>query len=214
LQAAITRYAASGLLLAWQVENEPFDDVTSGRRGSVALSAEAIDQQIRIVRQLDGEHPIVVTTYNSATLALDRAAASRWSWIYHLLPAPQPAGHPDLALGTADVLGLDAYVVTPSTPLEEASAGERIGWKTAALAYWAEEAEKRDKQMWIMEMQAAPWAGVSGFTPEELLHSARLYRQAGAGVVLLWGVESWLQDPAWMLAGRHAVWALRPPSAR
>jgi len=208
LRAVVRRYAHRHLLLAWQVENEPFDDVTAAR-GDVSLTSAALVAESREVRRLDARHPIVVTTYDSSTVALDRAAVGPWAWLHRLLPGPRPTGHPSLALDAGDVLGLDAYVVTPSTPLEEAPALQRVDWKTGALAYWARRSGERDKDMWITEMQAAPWDGVEGFTPSALLHSARLYSQVGAAVVLLWDVQRWLIDPEWMATGQVAIRLLR-----
>jgi hypothetical protein len=208
LRAVVGRLAHRRFLLAWQVENEPFDDVAPGS-DDVSLTTAAVEAETREVRRLDHNHPIVVTTYDSSTVALDRDGAGQWGWLRRLLPGPRPAGHPSLALAAGDVLGLDAYVVTPSTPLEDASALRRIEWKTGALAYWASRAQENDKDMWITEMQAAPWDGVDGFTPVALLHSARLYREVGATVVLLWGVERWLDDPGWMATGQAAIRVLR-----
>jgi hypothetical protein len=39
--------------------------------------------------------------------------------------------------------------------------------------------------------------------------SATDYRQESLQVVLLWGVDTWLQDPAWMAAATHAMAILR-----
>jgi len=58
-------------------------------------------------------------------------------------------------------------------------------------------------------MQAAPWAGYPGFTPDDLLLSAEAYSRTNVDVVLLWGAEQWLADPAWMQAGRQAMATLR-----
>jgi hypothetical protein len=47
------------------------------------------------------------------------------------------------------------------------------------------------------------------FTPANLYASAADYRQEPLSVVLLWGVATWLRDPAWMVAGQHAISILR-----
>ena len=60
-------------------------------------------------------------------------------------------------------------------------------------------------------MQAQPWSGGGGFSTDDLLASARTYREDPLGVFLLWGVETWLQDPAWMAAGGQAMDILRAP---
>ena len=70
------------------------------------------------------------------------------------------------------------------------------------------------KEVWLTEMQAQPWASDPGdFTTSDLLVSAKVYRNAPLQVVLLWGVETWLADPAWMDAAAQAMGILRTPSA-
>ena len=61
----------------------------------------------------------------------------------------------------------------------------------------------------VAEMQAQPWTAGSAFTPANLYASAADYRQEPLSVVLLWGVATWLRDPAWMAAGQHAMAILR-----
>ena len=115
------------------------------------------------------------------------------------------------ALAAGDVLGLDVYVVTPSTPLNEAPAARRIEWKRQALGYWSSVAAQEGKQLWITEMQGAPWQDTPGFTPADLEVSAQAYRASSPAAVLFWGVESWLQSRDWMRAGRHSFSILRSP---
>jgi hypothetical protein len=202
-------YAQNPLLYGWQIENEPLDS-TNGDLGEVDLPASAVQSEVQLLRRVDPVHPIVVTTYDSAGLTLDKVQGSRWEWLWNLLPnAAHPAGHPGAVLQLGDALGLDVYVVTPSTPLNQASPLQRIAWKAQALAYWATRAAQSGKSLWITEMQAAPWQNTDGFTTDDLLASASLYRSTGAEMVLLWGVEGWLDSPDWMTAGRAAVATLR-----
>jgi len=208
LEACFYRYSGNRLLYAWQVENEPLDS-TNDDLGDIAMESDAVAGEVALLKQIDAAHPVVVTTFNSATAALDRQATSRLSWLYRLLPVPQPAGHPAPALEIGDVLGLDIYVVTPSTPLAAADAEKRIGWKADAVDYWLQQAHKDSKQVWITEMQASPWNGHPGFTTQDLAASAQAYSKTGVGVVLLWGVEDWLSDADWMTAGREAIATLR-----
>jgi len=44
---------------------------------------------------------------------------------------------------------------------------------------------------------------------DDLLTSASMYRTDPLSVVLLWGVETWLEDPAWMRAAIKAMGILR-----
>ncbi|GAC1652926.1 MAG: hypothetical protein NVS9B1_01230 [Candidatus Dormibacteraceae bacterium] len=209
LTTTVERYAGEPLLYAWQVENEPLDWVASGFAGRLDRSAQAIGTEVGLLKAVDAIHPVVVTTFNSATLALDEKAASPLAALLARLPGPKSAGHPQEALAIADALGLDLYAVTADTPLDEADAATRIGWKKTALAYWSGRAQSAGKAVWVTEMQAQPWGDSPGFTTDDLEASAAAYRGSGAAVVLLWGVESWLGLPSWMASGRRAVGILR-----
>lgn len=203
LNLAVTRYRNDQLLYSWQLENEPLDDVPTVAGTQVDIPGDVLQDEKETLVGLDAVHPVVITTYNSSTLDLDLKALSPAN------PAdppdgPQPAGHPLQALQLGDALGLDVYVVTSNTSLEDATARVRTDWKKAALAYWTAQARAVHKPVWITEMQGAPWPGEHNFTEEDLLYSAQLYRGSGVGVVLLWGVESWLISPSWMAAGLQA----------
>lgn len=204
LIAAFTRYARNPLLYGWQVENEPFDS-TNPDLGNIAVPRELVAQEVDLAHRLDPAHPVVITTFNSATAQLDADADGRLAGLVRLLSPWKPAGHPRPALQVGDVLGLNAYVVTPNTPLAGISVDQRIAWKRDTLEYWADQARSQRKEVWITEMQAAPWQGVGGFTPNDLLTSAQLYRDSGVTAVFLWGAEQWLDSAAWLEAGRQAI---------
>jgi hypothetical protein len=213
LRTSFARFASLPLLYAWQIENEPLDNVTSDRSVSVAVSSRIVSAELGLLRSIDRQHPAVVTTFNSSHLTLDQKGASPLAWLYSLFSVgPRPAGHPAAALQLGDVLGLDVYVVTPSTPLSQDDAIERIGWKAETIDYWAQKARASGRSLWLTEMQAGPWANAPGFTPTDLALSADLYRDRGASLVLLWGVEGWLHSNQWMRAGLHAVAILRSAS--
>jgi hypothetical protein len=202
LVATVVHYRGSPLLQSWQIENEPLDNVPTIAGTQVDIDGDDLQDELEKVRAIDNRHPIVITTYNSATLSLDMAALSPGG--SGPSSGPQPAGHPLGALQLGDALGLDLYVVTGDTSLTDASAHKRIDWKSRALVYWAGQAEAQSKPLWITEMQGAPWPGQDDFTPTDLLYSASAYRRHGASVILLWGVESWLGSDTWMQAGRQA----------
>ena len=211
LRTAVARYADLPELYAWQIENEPLDSVTTNVGRAPALTATAVDSEIDILRGIDRSHPVVVTTFNSSHIRLDRQGRSPLAWLYRLLPGPKAVGHPGETLQMGNALGLDVYVVTPSTPLAEDPAEERIAWKSDTILYWSTQARLADKQLWITEMQGIPWDGAPGFTPQDLVNSATAYRDRGASVILLWGVENWLFNREWMKAGLQAMTTLRNP---
>src|SRR5262245_38092690 len=198
------RYATSPLLYGWQVENEPLDS-TNPNLGNIAVPAQMVAQEVRLAHRLDPAHPVVITTFNSATAELDRHANDRLTWLIELASPWKPAGHPQPALELGDVLGLNAYVATPNTPLANISVDQRIAWKRDTLLYWAAQARSQGKQVWVTEMQASPWKGVGGFTPHDLETSAQLYRDSGASAVFLWGAEQWVTSPTWLEAALRAV---------
>lgn len=212
LRRSFERLARIPVLYAWQIENEPLDNVTTDRQGSVALSAAIVSTELKLLRSIDRQHPAVVTTFNSSHVALDKKGASPLAWFYALIAGPKPAGHPARALELGDVLGLDVYVVTPSTSLSQDSAIERIDWKAETIDYWSQKAHASGRSLWLTEMQAGPWADAPGFTPTDLILSADLYRDRGASLVLLWGVEGWLHSNQWMRAGLRAIRLLRSTS--
>jgi hypothetical protein len=85
----------------------------------------------------------------------------------------------------------------------------RSVWKQQAVDFWAWQARADGKDLWVAEMQAQPWDGAQTFTPANLIAGAEDYRQDPLQVVLLWGVETWLQDPLWMAGAKEAMAVLR-----
>jgi hypothetical protein len=84
--------------------------------------------------------------------------------------------------------------------------------KADAISYWAGLARAQNKEVWLTEMQAQPWGdSAAGFTTQDLLTSAATYRQEPLSVVLLWGAETWLVNPAWLNAAVRALAILRKP---
>lgn len=218
LDAAAARYGPEPLLYAWQLENEPLDNVVSGAPSSVRLPAPQLRSEVDRLHALDPRHRVVVTTYSSATLDLDELAISPVAHLYDHVGVPSPTGHPQRALDAGDVLGLDVYVATPSTAASTLAAVEatrgltaakRVRWKRDALDYWGQRARSRGKDMWICEMQADGWQTEGSFTQKTLLESATAYADGSASVVLLWGVEGWLNEPDWLNAGRTALAVMR-----
>lgn len=209
LDTTFRRYAKLSILKAWQVENEPLDNASINQVTSGALPASMVRSEVDLLRSIDLVHEVVVTTFNSSHVSLDVRSASPLAWLYEHLPGAKPAGHPAQALTMGDTLGLDLYVVTQATPLQTTSPTTRIAWKEESLDYWQSQAVKNGRALWITELQASPWSGTSGFTVSDLLSSALAYRGHGVSVYLLWGVEDWLDSPAWMDSGMQAIKLLR-----
>ena len=205
--ASVDRYRDSPLLYAWQVENEPLDFVGNTLTGDDQITAAQLSWEIGEVHRLDPNHEAATTSFDGWNVTVDLMQIYAQPVLAAL--GGSPSGHPAQALAAGDALGLDLYVDGPSTPLRFTSPDLRSQWKAQALAYWAARAKQEGKDLWVAEMQAQPWNGVSGFTTANLLASAVDYRQEPVKVVLLWGVETWLSDPAWMAAATHAMDILR-----
>jgi hypothetical protein len=205
--ATVLRYRDSPLLYAWQVENEPFDYVINDITGSDQIDPAQIQWEIDEVHHLDASHRAVTTTYNAWNVIVD--------WMGMKTPPllgllhGYPSGHPEDALDDSDALGLDIYVDGPSVPLRFTTVALRTSWKAETIRYWAGLAREQGKELWLTEMQAQPWSDTGGFTTDDLLGSARSYREDPLSVVLLWGVETWLRDPAWMNAAAESMRILR-----
>ena len=206
LETTFRRYASLSLLRAWQVENEPLDNASIDQLTNGTLPASMIRSEVDLLRSIDLVHQVVVTTFNSSHVGLDVEASSPLAWLYAHLPGARPAGHPAQALTMGDTLGLDLYVVTAATPLDVVTASTR---KEEALDYWQRRAQQNGRALWVTELQATPWFGTSGFTINDLISSAVAYRGHGVSVYLLWGVENWLDSPAWMQAGIKSIKVLR-----
>jgi len=209
LESTFRRYASLSVLRAWQVENEPLDNARIDQLTNGTVPASMIRSEVDLLRSIDLVHEVVVTTFNSSHVTLDIRGASPLAWLYAHLPGAKPAGHPAQTLTMGDTLGLDLYVVTRSTPLDVVTASTRIAWKEDTLDYWHAQAESHGRALWITEMQATPWIGTIGFTPDDLIASALAYRGHGVSVYLLWGVENWLDSPEWMRVGIESIGLLR-----
>jgi hypothetical protein len=206
--ATIDRYRASPILYAWQVENEPFDSVMNAYTADDAITDDQLAWEMEEVHRLDGRHRAVVTSYNALHPLLDMVQ----SFAPVLLPlVGGGSGHPNEALRLGDAFGLDLYVDGRSVPYRTStSVALRTEWKAQTLTFWADRAHSMGKQMWVAEMQAEPWGDATGnFSPGDLVNEAFDYRQTPVDVVLLWGVETWLTDPAWMDAAVRSLGILR-----
>jgi hypothetical protein len=204
--SSIARYRGSRLLYAWQVENEPLDYVGNALTREDRITPTQLAWEIGEVHRLDGAHKAVTTTYDGLNATVDMIQL----WTPQLLSRFGPNGHPEQALEAGDALGLDLYVDGPNIPLRRATSIElRAEWKEQAIGFWADRAHARGKELWLAEMQAQPWANSGAFAPSDLVDSAVDYRQERLQVVLMWGVDTWLEDPAWLAAASQAMGILR-----
>ncbi len=205
--ASVNRYRGSPVLYAWQVENEPFDETANEETGDDRISPAQLGWEIGEVHSLDPAHRAMTTTFDGWNVMVDMLQVFSPRVLAGL--GAYPSGHPQDVLDAGDALGLDFYIYGPSVPPSYISNGERAEWKSQALAFWADRASEQGKPVWLGEMQAQPWGTLSGFGPADLINSAVDYRRERLQVVLLWGVDTWLLDPAWLVAATKAMEILR-----
>ena len=202
--SSIKRYRRSPLLYAWQVENEPLDEVGNVLTGEDQISETQLAWEVGEVHRLDPMHEAVVTTYDGLNVYVD------WLEVHAPTLVSTYNGHPQQALSLADALGLDLYIDGPNVPYRHLTTMYvREEWKQQALHFWARMANKQGKSLWLAEMQAQPWSDTTTFAPKDLVASAVDYRQENLQVVLMWGVETWLSDQSWLSAGARAMEILR-----
>jgi hypothetical protein len=204
---SLLRYRSSPLLYAWQVENEPLDYVGNAITGDDLINVAQLSWEVDEVHQLDPGKTVVLTSFDGWNSTIDMV--QMYAPPLLAVVGAYPSGHPGEMLAAGDALGLDLYVDAHATPLKFTSPDLRSVWKQQALDFWAWQAQARGKQLWLAEMQAQPWGNTSGFSPANLVASAAAYRQEPLNVALLWGAETWLQDPAWMAAAQHAMAIMR-----
>lgn len=205
--ASISRYRTLPFLYAWQVENEPFDIVGNALTGIDNIDPAQMAWEIGEAHRLDPGRRVLTTTYDGWNVAVDMLQVYA-APVLNVLRG-YPSGHPEETLESGDALGLDLYLEGPSIPLSFTPVSLRAEWKRQALVFWSSRAQATGKELWLAEMQAQPWGDSTSFTPSDLIDSAEDYREEPLQVVLMWGVETWLEDPTWMVAGIHAMAIMR-----
>jgi hypothetical protein len=202
------RYRDNPALVAWQIENEPFN-----RSGPHAgwLPRSLVRAEAETVRALDRDRPLVVTTFGHFDAGLDRTSSRHQSTWKRRLGLAVPAEREALSLlHRGDVLGLDVYPsigwLDPSGLAQVARAAPD---QLASVASWQRIAREQGKRVWVTEAQAEPWeARPPQGDPVSVKAEAigeLAGRLAGIGVetILLWGSEYWLRraedgDPRWL----------------
>ena len=207
LQHTILHFKTLHNLQAWQIENEPLDDVPDTQLNVLPeIDENHLTSSIDLAHQLDPHHKVVVTTYDSAALPLDL----RFMSDPEDMSQPAPAGHPQEAMNTGDILGLDAYVIVSDRDAASEPAPIRIEWKAQEMLYWEQQAKQHGKNFWILEMQGEPFSDThGGFAISDMLNEAQLYHASDAQLVLLWGMGTWLRSPDWLNGARQAMDILR-----
>lgn len=215
----VPRFAGHRTLVAWQVENEPFN-----RSGPQArwLPRRVVRREAQRVRLLDDRRPIVVTTFGHFAEGLDKASShnqTEWRRRFRLvLPAEREALS---VLRRGDILGVDVYrSIGWVDSAGEAQVGRALDDQLQWVSRWQRIAREQGKRFWVTEAQAEPWearrethADPLTVAPADIPTLVSELSSLDVETVLLWGSEYWLWrehhgDPRWMEAVELARRAL------
>jgi hypothetical protein len=195
----VLRYRDNPSLIAWQVENEPFNRAGPQR---LWIDAEFLRDEITSVRALDGHHrPVIVNAFSHFNLVFDQASARQGFDFRQWLGFDADSAERDglSVLGPGDVLGLDVYTAIGYQFLGRDHMSHADGDWPDRLARVRDLAHQQGKQAWITEAQAEPWessdlnyANPKSTSPQAIRGIFENLKDAGFTTVLFWGSEYWL----------------------
>jgi len=199
VDATVDRYRDNPVLIAWQVENEPFNRAGPQR---LWIDAEFLRDEIASVRALDGHHrPVIVNAFSHFNLVFDQASARQGFDFRQWLGFDADSAERDglSVLGRGDVLGLDVYTAIGYQFLGSDHMSHADGDWPDRLARVRDLAHKQGKLAWITEAQAEPWessdlnyANPKSTSPSAIRGIFANLKDAGFTTILFWGSEYWL----------------------
>ncbi|HEX6349615.1 MAG TPA: hypothetical protein VF160_09525 [Candidatus Dormibacteraeota bacterium] len=217
IQETVERYSAYPNLVAWQVENEPFNPAGPNRWW---IGKDLLLRELAMVRDTDqGRHPLVVNVFGHFNMQLDAASSRTGATLGSLLGFDSDSAERDAlsVLRPGEVLGSDVYTRIGYSFLGHEGVAEADSNWDDRVAQWQKSALNQHKGAWVMEAQAEPWevdhntySNPKSFSPPDVERTFHDLKLAGQSTVLLWGVEYWfwrLQngDPTWLEAGRSIL---------
>jgi hypothetical protein len=199
----VSRYRGRPAIVAWQVENEPFNRSGPNRWW---IDPGLVRAEIAAVRALDAR-PVVVNVFSHFDLLQDFLSRPHRSLLdlQGIAPEPEVLG----VIESSDVLGLDVYthIGVDILGIELVRTASRDWAGTAGR--WLQAARDQGKEAWIIECQAEPWeptratyADPKTLAPDDIGHMYRQLGEAGYTTILLWGCEYWF----WRAARSDARW--------
>ncbi|HSO92879.1 MAG TPA: hypothetical protein VLS53_00230, partial [Candidatus Dormibacteraeota bacterium] len=157
VENTVFRYRDNPALLAWQVENEPFNRAGPSR---LWIDAGFLESEMATVRRLD-EHqrPMIVNAFSQFNLVFDQASARHPFDVRELLGFQADSAERDSlhALNKGDILGLDVYTAIGYRFLGQDRLSRADGNWPDRLDSLHSLAATQGKEAWITEAQAEPW---------------------------------------------------------
>jgi hypothetical protein len=209
VEDTVLRYRDNAALIAWQIENEPFNRAGPQR---LWIDAEFLRDEINSVRRLDGHNrPLIVNAFSHFNLVFDQASARQGFDLRQWLGFDADSAERDglSVLNRGDVLGLDVYTAIGYSFLGHDHLSRADNDWPDRLARLRSLAHSQGKQAWITEAQAEPWesnantyAEPKSTSPQAIRGLFENLKDAGYSTVLFWGSEYWL----WRDAHGDARW--------
>jgi hypothetical protein len=195
----VTRYRDNRALMAWQVENEPFNRAGPQRWW---IDAKFVAEEMDGVRLLDHHaRPVILNAFSHFNLLFDQASNRDGLNLPRLLGFDGATAERDslALLQKGDVLGLDVYTAIGYRFLGHDHLSQADADWPDRLEVLRQTALSQGKQAWITEAQAEPWeATPDTYTNPRSTSPAAIrtlflnLKDAGFGTILLWGSEYWL----------------------
>ncbi len=207
IEDVVARYRANPQLVAWQVENEPFN-----RAGPQKwwLGQEFVRQELQAVKALDGR-PVIVTAFSHFNRGLDAASSRQGFDLRQILGFEVDSAERDslAVLQAGDILGMDVYTRIGYRFLGRDTISTANDDWDQHLIRWRQAAQRQGKRAWVTEAQAEPWetdktsyTAPRSFGPGHIAQTFTGLKEAGYSTVLLWGAEYWLWQDQRMGDGR------------
>jgi hypothetical protein len=199
VEQTVLRYRDNPSLIAWQVENEPFNRAGPQRQW---IDIGFVRDEITSVRQLDGHHrTLIINAFSHFNLLFDQASARQGFDLRQLLGFDADSAERDglSVLKRGDVLGLDVYTAIGYQFLGQEHMSRADSDWPDQLARLRDLARSQGKQAWVTEAQAEPWdASTDTFTNPRSTSPAAIrslyvnLKDVGFTTILFWGSEYWL----------------------
>lgn len=199
LNDTVTRYRGHSTLVAWQVENEPFNRAGPQR---LWIDATFLRDEITTVRALDGHRrPVIVNAFSHFNLLFDQASARQGFDFRQWLGFEADSAERDglSVLNKRDILGLDVYTAIGYRFLGQDHMSRADGDWPDRLARVRDLVKRQGKQAWITEAQAEPWesgpnsdADPKSTSPQAMRSLFVNLKDSGFSTILFWGSEYWL----------------------
>lgn len=199
VRETVLRYRDNPAVVAWQVENEPFNP--AGPHHWV-ISPDFLREEVAAVKALDSR-PVIVNAFGHFNMLMDRAAQRGGLDAHNALGFDSDSAERDSvgSLKRGDIFGLDIYTSIGFRLMgQDYVARASSDWPSHATR-WRKLAHRQGQLAWVTEAQAEPWESSSSeqslarpltIAPDDIRKNFEEIEASGYSTVMLWGAEYWL----------------------